>query len=102
MDQGERYRGIVESGANTGADAALISQRANRRLLGRSQMTGSNPIPRIITPHERVNAIGVLSRRRRVSPGLAPSLPTDTPYQGRGSINARNRLRQRRNTRPRP
>lgn len=46
--------------------------RANRRMRSRTQFSGPNGVLVTLTPHERVNRIGVASRRRRVSAGLVP------------------------------
>lgn len=85
---GERLREMREArGPNTnrsrpfGVDGdsaahAALTRRANVTLVGRTQMTGMNPgnrgVNRVLTPSQRINEVGTRSRRRRVSPGMAP------------------------------
>jgi len=64
--EGERLRLARERGQidrrhpNAGDDL----HRANVRMQSRTQMSGPNGVLRTITPHERVNIVGVRSRRR--------------------------------------
>jgi hypothetical protein len=70
---GERLRQRVEAPE---PDARPLSfrrlRRANVRIRSRTGSSSANGVLRNLRPYERVNAIGVASRRRRVSPGLAP------------------------------
>lgn len=78
---GERLREIHESGgtAGMGAEARYsLARRMNTRFQSRTGFSGRDGVQMVLTPTERVNRVGVGSRRRRVSAGLVPA-----PRRGR-------------------
>lgn len=72
---GERLRELHESGTmpSQGSETrANFTRRMNVRFQSRTSFSGPDGVMTSLTPSQRVNRVGVASRRRRVSRGLVP------------------------------
>lgn len=84
---GETLRAQREAGgfgvSRSSETHAALARRSNVRIAQQTRYlpgterraTDRNWTERVLTPSERVNTIGVASRRRRVSPGMVPEGP---------------------------
>lgn len=74
MNLGETMRGILQNDSAGNSAHPMrneVIHRANRQMQSRTNFSGPNGVLRTITPSERVNVVGVRSRRRRLSGSLA-------------------------------
>lgn len=73
MRSGERYRAKLGTRNSRGRGPTFQAMtRGNRLMRSRTQFSGPDGVERLIPPHERVNLVGVRSRRRHLSAQYAP------------------------------